>query len=265
MYFAAQFINVKLSQDYAESFESEGSKALVICDGIGEFEQSGQVSILVSEYFKRDVFNKNIEEFIQDAYKELIARKIVGGTTLICAIQESISNIELHYLGNGGIVHFYGDFANNPYSTYPYRFSDIMLPHITPDGALTRHISHNSGEYELSPSSISMTLNHMLGDILILFSDGIGSLEEKVIIKDDDNRLWRHENQAIQIIMMRLHQFMSSVSGGFNPDLLNGFLNDTLSFLKEEKLLEDDASLGIVLTEKVITYYNTLTHDQRIN
>lgn len=265
MYFAAKFINVKQGQDYADSFESENRMALVICDGIGEFENSGLVSKLVSNNFEKDVFNKNISNIIRDGHTELLVREIVGGTTLISAIQNSSSNLELHYLGNGGIIHFYGDFSNNPYTTQPYRYSDIMLPHINSNGALTRHISHNSSENELTPSSISMTLNHMLGDILIFFSDGISSLEEKVIIKDDDNRLWRHEDQAIQIILIRLHQFLLVSSVEFNLDLLNDFLDGTLSFLKNEKLLEDDASLGIVLTENVITYYNRITHDQGIN
>ncbi len=264
MYFAAQFINVKLNQDYADSFPSDDLNALVICDGIGEFEQSGEASKLVSEYFGKDVFHKRIDEIIKEAQIKLLEKKIVGGTTFISVIQQSDSSIDLHYLGNGGVIHFNGDYANNPYSSQPYRFTDIMLPHISPNGALTRHISHNSGINELTPSSLSLTLNNSNGDIIILYSDGIGSLEEKAIIKDEENRFWRHENQSIQIILNRLHLFLQIEHLNFSFYLLNDFLIDTLKFLKNEGLLDDDASIGIVLTEGVITYYSTLANDQGI-
>ena len=42
MYFSAKHIDVKLNQDYADFSIDENRSALVLCDGIGEFAESGR-------------------------------------------------------------------------------------------------------------------------------------------------------------------------------------------------------------------------------
>ncbi|WP_346856326.1 hypothetical protein [uncultured Draconibacterium sp.] len=263
MYFAAKHKDVKLAQDYADCIESESKRALIICDGIGEFEQSGIAAKIVVEQLintaTKDDFD--IKLSIKEAQKEISQKNITGGTTLLSAIQSGKQSIDIHFLGNGGIIHLYGNFATNPYSDLPYRYAELMNPHVTPDGALIKHISFNSGELELDVSTLNMSFNSHTGDIILLFSDGISSLEEKAIMKTDDGELWRHENESIQFILKQLNNFLIREADGFTADGLNQFLEEVLISMKDGGMLEDDASLGIVLTENVINWYKSRKND----
>ena len=259
MYFSAKHIDVKLNQDYADFNDN----SLIICDGIGEFKDSEKVAKLVVEQFIGKEYSK-LSDLIAD--NELIKFKnenIIGGTTFISAVKKnSLDKIQIEYLGNGGVVHLYGDFSTNVNSDEPYRYGEIMIPHISPNGALTKHISHNSNKPERASSMITMNLNYFTGDIILLFSDGISSLEDKVILKDTENRFWRHENPAIQLILKELDLFLISNNNQatFQEGIIE-FNQVILEKLKTENYLEDDASLGIIITENVLNHYKEKIND----
>lgn len=259
MYFSAKHIDVKLNQDYADF----NDKSLIICDGIGEFKDSEKVAKLVVEQFIGKEYSK-LSDLIAD--NELIKFKnenIIGGTTFISAVKKnSLDKIQIEYLGNGGVVHLYGDFSTNVNSDEPYRYGEIMIPHISPNGALTKHISYNSNKPERASSMITMNLNYFTGDIILLFSDGISSLEDKVILKDNENRFWRNENPAIQLILKELDLFLISNNNQatFQEGIIE-FNQVILEKLKTENYLEDDASLGIIITENVLNHYKEKIND----
>jgi len=263
MYFSVKHIDIKLNQDYADFSDTGSKKTLVLCDGIGEFLDSGKMSKLIVGSFIGKNYS-SLSELILD--KKFIKTKnsgIIGGSTIICALNENNSDkIKLEYLGNGGIIHLHGDFANNPNSNYPYRYGNIMIPHVSPDGALTKHISHNSGEAEILPSSVELNLNYLTGDILMLFTDGISSLEDNVILKDNENRFWRNETSSIQVILSELNIFLVNHidKDNFRESLIQ-FNSQVLRKLKKENFLEDDASLGFIITEKVLAHYKNKKHD----
>ncbi|WP_055448537.1 hypothetical protein [Lacinutrix mariniflava] len=263
MYFSAQHIDVKLKQDYADFSTEKNRKALVLCDGIGEFTSSGKVSeVIVNQFIGKD-YSKLSEVIVDEEVQKLKNDNVIGGTTFISAINKNQSDkVQLEYLGNGGIIHLHGDFATNVNSEEPYRYGELMIPHIAPNGALTKHISHNSEKRELASSKIQLTLNYFTGDILLLFSDGISSLEDKVILKDNENRFWRNENPAIQLILKELNLFLLDINNkeSFEDDLIN-FNTSILKKLKSENYLEDDASLGIIITENVLNHYKLKIND----
>lgn len=258
-YLSASYINVKLKQDYAD-FQSEGLyEGLIICDGVGEFSDSDKVSqTVVNTFFKNEY--KKISELIKD--NDLLALKdsqIQGGTTIITAFTAG-STVKIEYLGNGGILHLAGDFARNPSTSLPYRFASLMLPHISPSGILNKHLSHTSSPIEWKATEINLSLNHINGDIVLFFTDGISSIEDNVILQDDEKRFWRHENSAIQFILKELDIYLSSSfdSDSFQDTLIE-FNRSILEKLKEEDYLEDDASLGIILTQETLDYYKSVS------
>ncbi|WP_418510957.1 hypothetical protein [Corallibacter sp.] len=263
MFFSAQYIDIKLNQDYADFSQDEIQKGLIICDGIGEFPDSGKAAKVIVERFIANSF-QSIDKLVYDSEVEKLKdESFKGGTTFISAINKHESNkVDIEYLGNGGIIHLHGDFANNANSDEPYRYGEIMIPHISPNGVLTKHISHNSNRPELLSSKIKLNLNYFNGDIILLFSDGISSLEDKVILKDREDRYWRNENAAIQLILSKLNEFLKT---GYNTnnfdDILVKFNKDILEKLKSENYLEDDASLGIIITEQVLSYYKRVAND----
>jgi hypothetical protein len=257
MFLSAHYIDVKLRQDYADFAIHDNNKVLVICDGIGDFKDSGVVSKAVVDRFINKGYKTLVEVVGDNQLKELGESRLIGGTTFISAIHPNNQDkVHLEYLGNGGVIHLHGDFANNTNSDEPYRYGDIMIPHISPNGALTKHISHNSKKNELAASRITLNLNYYNGDILIFFSDGISSLEDKIILKDGQGRYWRNENAAIQHILKQLDKFLikNAPISDFQERLAK-FNIEILKELKKSQYLEDDASLGFIITENVLKYY----------
>ena len=83
-----------------------------------------------------------------------------------------------------------------------------------------------------------------------------------MILKDNENRFWRNENPAIQLILKELNLFLLSNSKeDVFKDQLIEFNMSILKKLKNENYLEDDASLGIIITEKVLNYYKLKKND----
>ncbi len=261
MFLSAAHIDVKLHQDYADFFidEENNQKGLIICDGIGEFKDSGIVARTVAELFidKRMLKTENI--ILSNELKGLKEKGITGGTTLISLVTDLKNNkTNIQYLGNGGIIQCRGDFAVNANSGISYRYSDIMIPHISPEGALTKHISNHSGKQELKASEIELKLISEVGDVLLLFSDGIGSLENNFILRDDEERYWRYENSVIQLILEGLDSLLiKNQDAKIFEDELIMFNKDILKQLKSESRLEDDAALGILISPEVLHYYKS--------
>lgn len=256
MYLSAKHLNIKLKQDSADFICDEDFRALIVCDGIGEFSQSHIVSAKVTDLMIEKRYN-DINQLIQDS--EIIALKDKienGGTTIIFAILEPNRKVKIQYLGNGGCIKLNGDFNQSSQGLLPYKYNHLINPHINDSGALTRHLSKESGKQERIISKISSTLNNPNGDILLFFSDGITSLEENVIIKDNEGRFWRHESSSIQIILEKLNVFLMKNNNCADfQDKLIYFNEEVLNELNNANLLEDDASVGIIITEEVLKYY----------
>lgn len=263
MYFSVKHIDVKLNQDCSDFLIEENSKTMVLCDGIGEFADSGVVSKVVVDQFIGKQYSKISELIADNELVKLKTNNMIGGSTFISAINRNYSDkVEFEYLGNGGIIHLHGDFSTNVNSEEPYRYGEIMIPHISPNGALTKHISHNSEKSELASSSIVLNLNYITGDIILLFSDGISSLEDKVILKDNENRFWRNENPAIQLILKELDLFLKTNNDQTTfQECIIEFNREILGKLKTENYLEDDASLGIIISENVLNHYKAKIND----
>lgn len=255
MYFTARHEDVKLGQDATGFVNDEGRGALIICDGIGEFADSDVAAKTLVNAFQRSPFS-SIAQILGD--KEVVLKKrqgLVGGSTLLLARQKSIDCVRLEFLGNGGAIHLTGDFAESREFDVPYRYSNILNPHVKANRSLYKHVSHHSARLELRPSFFELNLNSASGDIILVFSDGISSLEERVIIKDDEGRYWRHESSSVQFIISRLHNFLiDQGNSDFQTQLLE-FNQDVIRELKKKGELEDDASLGIIITTQVLDYY----------
>lgn len=256
MYLSARHINIKLNQDSTNFINDEDYKAIILCDGIGEFSKSQIVSEKVTDVMIEKAYTE-ISQLIQDS--EIIALKDNienGGTTVIFAGIEKNNKVKIQYLGNGGCIKLNGDFNQSNQGLLPYKYNHLINPHINDLGALTRHLSKESGKQERIVSEITTSLNSLNGDILLFFTDGINSLEENVIIKDNEGRFWRHESSSIQIILEKLHVFLTNLNDYEDfQDKLIIFNEEILNELNELNLLEDDASLGIIITEEVLKQY----------
>ena len=245
-------ISVKKDQD--RSFFNEHS--IIICDGIGQFSDSAKAADLIIEELKFWNGEGNyLNGLISRAQQLLIDERIDGGSTLIISNLEDKenSNLRIAYIGNGGIIHMHGDFGFEPNSIH--RFSNLMIPHVDKNGTLIRHISRQSIPTDLHPAFLEISLTAPFGDIVLFFTDGIVSLEEEQIIVDDSGRIWRNQSEAVSFILNELHEWLQRNCKEFSNESLLAFNQEVLEELKAKGKLEDDASMGIVITEDVFTFY----------
>lgn len=262
IYTAANSIAIKKNQDriYCDS------KRIILCDGIGAFDDSEKAAELAVENLKYVEIKNEIFPFISKTQKELFEYRINGGTTVIFALINNIENIEsvnLSYLGNGSIYHFHGDFfEQSNLESQPskvYRYTNMMVPHVDKEHSLLRHLSPRSSNEELQPTSIDLSLNGLNGDILFLFTDGISTLEEDMVISDNQERIWRNQSQSVDIIINDFHVWLLDNCNAMTNLVASDFLAVELQKLKSRNNLEDDASIGLIFTESVLNYYKNLS------
>ncbi len=256
MYISAKHINVKLNQDCSDFLITDDFKSLILCDGIGEFGNSGKFSEVVCEIMIDSAYTDIDELIYNDKIIKLKESNIEGGTTILFANTNNNKDLTIEYLGNGGCIQLSGSFAKNQNNLLPYRYNNLINPHISSNGSLTRHLSHNSNKNEHKRGKITLTLNNINGDILIFFTDGINSLEENIIINDNEGRYWRNESASLQFIIASLNDFLITENKSEDfQESLQKFNLKILEELKNKELLEDDASIAIVITEEVLKYY----------
>ena len=256
IFLSAKSIKVKMDQDRVWVSENK----ILLCDGIGSFERSGEVADIAINQLQFAENNLELKSYINLAHAEILDKQIIGGTTMLSAIvMEDNSKLMLAYLGNGSIYHFSGDLFDKPESyedlNKVHRYINYLLPHVDKDGALLKHISNCSTEEELGPSLLELSLTGLYGDVILMFTDGISSLEEDIIIADDQSRIWRNQSENVNSIIDHWGVWMKANYSDMDKEKLDKFLEDELAWLKENRKLDDDASIGLIMTKRVIDYY----------
>lgn len=261
MHIAAAHIPIKKDQDRTLCISGEQYRLIALCDGIGEFRDSGRAAELLIEAIKDEIpeDRKDLEQSIRTAMEGIRVEQLAGGTTLLCCYQcgrHADDEVTISHLGNGAVIHLAGDFHERGPSQLPYRMHHVVLPHVDEQGALVRHVSHTSGVPELALFETTLRLNAPNGDILLLVTDGIATLEEEMVIKDPSGTVWRLQSTALQQVLEKLHEFLAqNQEHPMMHAVLEQFSENALQGLKTKGMLEDDASLGIVITDAVLSYY----------
>ena len=169
IYFCSHSVGLSRNQD-RNDFNEHG---LIICDGIGQFDDSGKIADIAIKRFT-ELTSQNcpvqIRDIIKDIDENIKESSLVGGTTAIIAQKASDEpKIRIGYLGNGGIIYLKGDYFSENLAEHPYMYTNLMSPHVNKDGLLLRHVSHNSGPNEILHNEITVDFNHENGDIIILY------------------------------------------------------------------------------------------------
>lgn len=257
MIFTAHTLNTKSKQDASDATFDDQYSRLVLCDGIGEFDDSDKYSQCVVTEMMNETYS-SLKDLESSSALSDLKKSTKGGTTVIYALnKKNKSNLRIQYLGNGGAILLGGDFSENVISDYPYRYNNLLLPHINKDGKLIRFISHNSGAKEEVVSKVELSLNNPFGDLVMFYTDGVSSLEDRMIIRDKskDKRYWRHVSSDIQYILQGLTSFLKRCSYENFEDEFRQFTGSILEEIHAITPFDDDASIGFVVTHAFINYH----------
>jgi len=195
-----------------------------------------------------DVFS-NIQLSLRHAVKQHFDNINLDqfGTTLLIAI-ETKQSFKIGYLGNGSIFHIKGNFENCLSESRPTPTCAVNLlnPHsIQKDGkeTLTGYLSPILF-YE--PSIIELYKDKVNGDILILTTDGLGSNDQIQLGKDGSGIWWSRTEMWLPELLKKIKCALQNDS---KPGTLKSFLNE----MKINKKLDDDTTIGLMITNKALS------------
>lgn len=212
-----------------------------------EFEDIMKFWVQTAEKMK--IFYETNKEKYKDKSNVLL-------TTLIILI-ECKDRYLISYLGNGSIWHVRGDFWHfwNSSVPLPWCMSDLMLGHANPENGQTPLYGFLGTDGDISKvSHLAILKNNFCGEIFILTTDGISSPDNLKTGSDSNQKLWVEVNSHIQnLIYKSLADYFKSFSRIERND--NLILNEIIERFLKEKTFDDDATVGVIISNKAKEYY----------
>jgi serine/threonine protein phosphatase PrpC len=176
------------------------------------------------------------------------------GTTLLVAV-ETCNQLLVAYAGNGGIWHLRGNFDD---SAGPTRIPWCSVNYLQPHSVFIEGKEHLYNLIDLSeqfddhpPTVITVNKDLRFGDILALCTDGIYSADKALHGTDPKGDLWIGAGAAMVAFYEFLRSYFSQPCEGPKlEELMQQYLRD----LGDRDLLDDDATLGIIITGEALLH-----------
>lgn len=244
---------------------------LALADGLGSAACAREAARFVvmtvcKELEERDRV-KSLPHLFQSV-QERLRRYVVGhaggaaevrgpawATTLIVVL-ETEQTLILAYAGNGAIWHIRPEFSQFQGQVgLPWHCLNLLNPHSVPRRgveALSRVISGDGGP-PVQPSVLHLDKDRVMGDLVLICTDGLYSHDQALCGADSEGRLWTRTEES----MTRLYSLLSAQFSRPEPSsecAVQQSLERYLADLKEDGLLEDDASLGLLATSAALSY-----------
>ena len=274
---AVSSITIKeLNRDFFAEIANEKLKirGVAVADGIGTNEKVEQASQFVIEFIKQYVESLkpseelNLEKAFEDCkirFDERFCKEINNiqfGTTLILAMEyfnNGEGKIKTAYVGNGAIWHIKGNFSHfSENQKIPWNCVNYLNPNSIEENGkevLSNCISLGGNNY-LGPSIIDFSFDPEFGDIIMICTDGIYSYDQLIFSEDGLGEIWIQYDLKMRMFYKYLTDYFKQ--GVYNNETLNTMLKNYLNELKELNLLDDDATLGLIISTRAMEYQKGL-------
>jgi serine/threonine protein phosphatase PrpC len=181
------------------------------------------------------------------------------GTTAILAV-ETKHELLLAYIGNGAIFHIRGNFNTFPTTQlFPWTAVNYLNPHALPRGgknALYQVLSPYNPPAPVTPTVLTLSKDEeVLGDIILICSDGIYSFDQVPMGRDSDQKVWISAEPSLTLFFEALDGFFAQTP---SQECLNRGVEEYLTKLKAANLVCDDCTVGVLITEKALEYQRQL-------
>jgi len=264
-----------------------GIQGAIVADGIGSMPYCHLASSFVVndlkkrfesiEDFSVGILKNNFTECLGafESYADKIKQEAENfdpekwmGTTVIACI-ETKEELIVAYVGNGAAWHIRGDFNHfNKVCTYfPWNAINILNPHTVQDAATNSEAIYRLFFPAAKPEHVRPSIIRIEkektppGDILMVCTDGIFSNDQAIVGKAS-GILWQKIDQTMDHFFQYLESFIKG--GDYQEQNLQQVLNEYLGFLSEKKLLDDDATIGIIFSSESIGFHTEKLQDQTI-
>lgn len=247
---------------------------VVVTDGLGSFSHAKEASQIVTKFISTvieeledisqlkfdDIFNQAKKKLIEYANEnDLNAEENTLGTTAIVIVhyptpEREYDTIKIAYVGNGGIFHIRGNFNHfNESQLLPWNAVNYLNPHsIQEDGkeALYKLISSSKNFEEAMPTILTIRSDPQFGDIFMICTDGVYSFDQVQVGKDNKGSIWISAEKAMPLFFSELDNYFKAN----NMIDLEEHLFNYLDKLNKVELLDDDATIGVLITEAAIKH-----------
>ncbi len=237
---------------------------IILADGIGDAPRTEEASRFVTDYIQREIQGLVSKDQLdlqklfvncQRSFVEFFGQTIQNpgfGTTVILTLVDNSSEvpiIRIAYAGNGSIFCIRNNFHRFQSSrTEPWNMVNILCPHTIEEKGqevLYNHIGLHDSIGKYGTTEIVLTQDRAYPTILVVCTDGISSLDHLGHSLDGLGNVWTRTAPAYS-------SFINGLRASLNPEStmpypLEKWLNEYLQDLQTEQLLEDDATIGILM------------------
>ncbi len=255
-----------------------GTKGIVVADGVGSFYGSDLASLIVTTAIKTylegnmNPWDADLKQAFSIAGRVLFDQTRKGakllpagvdltrayGTTALCAV-DAEDYFKVAYVGNGSIHHLRGNFDQICQGRLlPSNAVNLLNPHCHwEDGrsVLGRIMSPTTGDAESTPTVLQLSKDELLGDILVLATDGIYTYDDVQIGKDPRGEIFIEAKRSMVWLYEALADFLA---GELREDNLQRHLEDYLHKLDANHLVEDDCTVAVLISGQALRYRQSL-------
>jgi serine/threonine protein phosphatase PrpC len=181
------------------------------------------------------------------------------GTTLLCGL-DLPDRLVAAYVGNGAIIHLRGDFSEfPPTQLMPWNACNYLNPHSRMGrgtNVLYKWLGPQTTMTQSSPTVIEIRKDDLLfGDLLLVCSDGISSLDQTPIGLDGDQRMWIQADRSLAMLYDHLKQFVGNEP--LTSEALTVCLERYLDDLDARQLIGDDCTVGAIVSAAAVQRYES--------
>lgn len=251
-----------------------------MADGIGTgplIEEASQFAVnyvaTIVEHLKT-IESLDLEKIFDGCRHELdkvFAEKIRSnqfGTTLIVAlmfIKEGKRKIRIAYTGNGAAWHIKGNFDHFESPQHvPWNAVNYLNPHsVQQEGreVLYNSISlKDSGNYS-GPTVIDLNCENEFGDMVMICTDGIYSYDQVNSTEDGFGDIWLPFGVRMKLFFHQLENYFHLMTP--SKESLLFMLEKYMAILKEKELIDDDASIAVLISPQTINYQQKMRACQK--
>jgi serine/threonine protein phosphatase PrpC len=174
------------------------------------------------------------------------------GTTLLCAV-DAPGRFIIAYVGNGAILQVRGDFNTFPETQLlPWSAINLLNPHSAPvrgRNALYKFLAPYAESSQIAPTVITISKDdHTYGDIIVVCSDGIASLDQTPVGWDDQQQIWISAEPKVTLFYEHLSTLF--LSEPMTDVSLTAALEAYLAALAARRLVSDDCTIGVLVSER---------------
>ena len=270
----------KNQDSFCEAYvEKAKARIITVADGVGSSYKSEEGSRyvaakaveLIQKAVEADAYHIDFDGIFDQVQSGLdimveteFAAELPGlkptsfGTTLIVGI-DFPDRFVAAYVGNGSIWHVSGLFNSFPPAMcLPWNAVNLLNPDTAmKEGreALYKIFFYKGEKKHHQPTVLQVSkLREDPGDMFIITSDGVYSADHAIAGKDDEGEIWVPSTAQFGLLCDYLKQYVDGIED-INDDTLKEVINRYLVHINETKIMDDDTTLGVFISQEARKHF----------